>query len=338
MDLFSCLGKEYLITVDYYFDFWELDLLPANPTAASVITKCKINFSRHGIPKKVVSDNGSQFVSEEFANFAKEWEFSHKPTSPYHSRSNAKAEAAVKIVKTMLKKAHRDKKDPWLAILDWRSTPTEQIGTSPVQRLMSRRTCTRLPTADELLNPEVVNGVTQKIEKKRKKAKFYFDRTAEKLPELVIDDHVRLEPLPNDRDRAWKSGTCISKVGPQSYLVDCEGTVRRCNMKFISSTNEKSWCYDLEIPESTSHENEGRERPERPFIEGNTEEGGYLERESRKETAEKPNVEMKNSKVGTETVQKPSQERKASDVASQDSGLKCTRTRVIKPLRRCCEE
>ena len=88
MDLFSCLHKEYLITVDYYSGFSELDLLPANPTAASVITKCKINFSRHGIPKKIVSDNGSQFVSEEFANFAREWEFSHNPTSPYHSRSN----------------------------------------------------------------------------------------------------------------------------------------------------------------------------------------------------------------------------------------------------------
>ena len=88
-----------------------------------------------------------------------------------------------------------------MAILDWRNTPTEQIGTSPVQRLMSRRTRTRLPTADELLNPEAVNGVTQKIEKKRKKAKFYYDRTAKKLPELVIGDHVRLGPHPNDRDR-----------------------------------------------------------------------------------------------------------------------------------------
>ena len=90
----------------------------------------------------------------------------------------------------MLKKAYRDKKGPWLAILDWKNTPTEQIGTSPVQRLMSRRTCTRLPTADELLNPTVVNGMTQKIEKKRKKAKFYHDKTVKKLPELVIGDHV----------------------------------------------------------------------------------------------------------------------------------------------------
>ena len=232
--------------------------------------------------------------------------------------------------------AHRDKKDPWLAILDWKNTPTEQIGISRIQRLMSRRTRTRLPTADELLNPEVVNGVTQKIEKKRKKAKFYYDRTARKLPELVIGDHVRLEPRPNDRDRTWKSGTCISKVSPSSYLVDCEGTVRRRNRKFIRSTNEKSWCDDLEIPESTCHEKEAF--IERPFIEGNTEEGEYPEREREKETVEKPNVEVKRLKMVIETVQKPSQERKASDIAFQDSGLKCTRTRVIKPPRRYCKE
>ena len=41
MDLFSCLGKEYFVTADYYSNFWELDLLPANPTAALVISKCK---------------------------------------------------------------------------------------------------------------------------------------------------------------------------------------------------------------------------------------------------------------------------------------------------------
>ena len=127
-------------------------------------------------------------------------------------------------------------------------------------------------------------------------------------------------------------------MGPRSYLVDCEGTVRRPNRKFIRSTNEKSGYDDLEIPEHTSHENEGIERPERPFIEGNLEEGGYPERERRKETVEKPHVEVKNSKVLLETVHKPSLERKASDIASQDSELKCTRTRVIKPPRRYCEK
>ena len=149
---------------------------------------------------------------------------------------------------------------------------------------------------------------------------------------------MRLEPPLDDHDRTWESGTCISKAGPRSHLVGWRGTVRRCDKKFIRSTNEKSWCDDLEIPESTSHENKGRERPERPFIEGNREVGGYPERERRKEAVKKANVVVKNSKVIIETAQKPSQQRKGSGIASQDSGLKCTKTKVIKPPRRYCEE
>ena len=51
---------------------------------------------------------------------------------------------------------------------------------------MSRRTCSYLPTADELLDPEVITCVPQKIEKRGRKAKFYYDRTAKELPELII--------------------------------------------------------------------------------------------------------------------------------------------------------
>ena len=172
-----------ILTFGNFVYFLQIPLQP-------LLSKVQNQFQQTWYPKSVVSDNGSQFVSEEFANSVREWEFSHKPTSPYHSQSNRIAEAAVKIAKTMLKKAHKDKKDPWLVILNWRNTPTEQIGTNPVQRLMSRRTRACLPTVDGLLNPEVVTGVTQKIKKKRKKAKLYYDRTARQLPEIVIGDYV----------------------------------------------------------------------------------------------------------------------------------------------------
>ena len=42
--------------------------------------------------------------------------------------------------KQLFKKAERDGEDPWLALLDHRNTPTEGLGTSPAQRLISRRT------------------------------------------------------------------------------------------------------------------------------------------------------------------------------------------------------
>ena len=58
--------------------------------------------------------------------------------SPYHSQSNGKVESTVKIVKSMIKKSQRDKRNLWLSILDWHNIPTACMNTSPVQRLFSR--------------------------------------------------------------------------------------------------------------------------------------------------------------------------------------------------------
>ena len=85
---------------------------------------------------------------------AKQWEFYHTTSSPYHHQSNGKAESAVKIAKRLLKKATQDKKDINLTILEWRNTPTEGGPYSPVQKLQSRRTHTLLPTSKQLLDPD----------------------------------------------------------------------------------------------------------------------------------------------------------------------------------------
>ena len=70
-------------------------------------------------------------------------------SSPYHSQSNGKSEAAVKIAKGLLRKP----KDPMKALLEWRNTPTTGLTTSPVQRLMQRRTRATVPQAERLLKP-----------------------------------------------------------------------------------------------------------------------------------------------------------------------------------------
>ena len=54
-------------------------------------------------PQIVQSDGGPQFISAEFEQFATTREFQHSMSSPYHSQSNGKAEAAVKIAKSATK-------------------------------------------------------------------------------------------------------------------------------------------------------------------------------------------------------------------------------------------
>ena len=65
-DLFTINAKDYLVTVDYFSGFFELDCL-STTTSRAVINKLKDHFGVHGSPEKVVSDNGPQFSSEEFA-------------------------------------------------------------------------------------------------------------------------------------------------------------------------------------------------------------------------------------------------------------------------------
>ena len=64
-DLFELEGKAYSVTSDYYSDFFELDHV-RSPSSVCVIRKLKAHFARHGIPKQLLSDNGSQFTSRDF--------------------------------------------------------------------------------------------------------------------------------------------------------------------------------------------------------------------------------------------------------------------------------
>ncbi|KAK3738816.1 hypothetical protein RRG08_040478 [Elysia crispata] len=105
-DLFSFKGRQYLLTVDYYSQFFELDHLPET-TSREVIYKLKHHFSRHGIPDTLISDNGPQFSSAEFKKFARTWSFKHDPISPCNSKANGAAEASVKIAKSTMMKCQR---------------------------------------------------------------------------------------------------------------------------------------------------------------------------------------------------------------------------------------
>ena len=121
-DIFELGSQQFLIMVDYWSSYFEVQELKRS-TSASVIHAFKVQFARHGIPEVLVTDNGTQFSSSEFATFAKTWGFEHITSSPRYPQSNGKAENSVKVCKALLKKARADKQDPLLALLDWRKHP-----------------------------------------------------------------------------------------------------------------------------------------------------------------------------------------------------------------------
>ena len=93
-DIFALQGKDYLCMVDYYSGYFEFDKLEKKD-AKQIIKKLNRHFANHGIPMEFVSDNGPPYNSEEFANFAREYEFELRKSSPTFPQSNGRAENAV---------------------------------------------------------------------------------------------------------------------------------------------------------------------------------------------------------------------------------------------------
>ena len=148
----------------------------------------------------------------------------------------------------LLKKARADKQDPLLALLDWRNTPSEYMGTSPVQRLMGRRTRTLLPTHTKLLEPKVDHQTREKLAKQKAIQKERYDTKSRQLMPLQPDQAIRMK-LPGDTK--WSLGSCVKTLPNRSYEVEVAGRHYRRNRRQLRTTAEIPPSHSLE--EDASH-------------------------------------------------------------------------------------
>ena len=231
-DLFEWHNCMYLITVDLYSGWYEIDLLRDTSTS-TIIKKMKTHFSRFGIPLMVISDSGSQYKSREFKQFARDWSFNHVMSSPHFHSSNGLAEKAVQTAKKLLEKSYRDGTDAHLNLLNWRNTPRDAVLGSPAQRNISCRTRTTLPTTQTLLKPQVLNQQTvqHQLSEKRLQQKKYADKSAKPLPLLHTGDNVCMQT-----PKGYGKPATITRLAnePRSYYVRSEkGTEYRRNRRHL---------------------------------------------------------------------------------------------------------
>ena len=222
-DLFELNGSTYIVLVDYYSRFVEVQKLTST-TSANVIAFLKPMFCRYGIPATLISDNGPQFSSAEMKQFAEAYGFHHITTSPYYPQANGQAERTVRTVKNLLCNA----KDPHMALLSYRATPLEWCGLTPAELLMGRKIRTDLPQPKSSYIPTWthIQNIKELHDKyKSVQEKYYNNRHHVKtLPSLPDNSPIWIQT-----ENTYVPGTVVKQATtPRSYIVSTPtGQIRR---------------------------------------------------------------------------------------------------------------
>ncbi|CAC5393270.1 unnamed protein product [Mytilus coruscus] len=244
MDLFEIKGRPYLVVIDYFSNFTEVDYL-SKTTCGQVITILKKQFARFGIPTTIVSDNGPQFSSDEFRQFTTKWGINHMVSSPNHPQGNEKAESAVKVIKNMIKKTLQDGRDQYEALLELRNTPTQNTGLSPTEIMFGRKTRSMIPSINT--KQKVPNAKATELRSARKQSvKKCYDRRAKNLPPLGSGDSVYFE---HKQGQHWKLGKVKERISERAYIVKSqEGVPYRRNRSHMRPTSVNVQIRDMSPP------------------------------------------------------------------------------------------
>ncbi|KAK1581994.1 hypothetical protein Q3G72_010826 [Acer saccharum] len=91
---------------------------------------------RFGVPREIVTDNGSQFISYDFKNFCDKFGIKLSFSTPQYPQANGQAESTNKTIINTLKKQLEVEKSEWVEKLpeilwSYRTTPRRSTGETP---------------------------------------------------------------------------------------------------------------------------------------------------------------------------------------------------------------
>ena len=204
-------GFFFLIVIDSYSKWLEIFRM-TRISAASTISQLRRLFATFGIPEHVVTDNGTQFMSEEFQDFLQKNHIKHTPTPVGHPASNGMAERYVQYFKHQMKKMDSDpgSLDDKISrmLLAYRSTPHAATNETPSNLLMRRELRTRYSCLRSSMQT--------------RKSADVFDKNVHCSPRFAAGDPVFALNLRSGP--RWVPGVIIDVLN-RSYYVQVEQKV-----------------------------------------------------------------------------------------------------------------
>ena len=242
------LGQQFLIVVDAHSKWPEVIPMASSTTAARTIEALQLLFASYGVPNQLVSDNGPQFVSKEFAEFMAGNAVKHIRVAPYHPASNGLAERFVQTFKKAMSAARKDgaslSQKLCRFLLTYRSTPHATTQVAPCELFLKRNIRTRL----DAIRPNYSGTVCDK----QALQKVLHDRHA-RSREFEIGQKVMAKNFL--QGPPWVAGVISECKGPLTYLVEVEPHVFwRRHVDHIKHRHEAESVTPTENDHSVTHE------------------------------------------------------------------------------------
>ncbi|XP_014677591.1 PREDICTED: uncharacterized protein LOC106817443 [Priapulus caudatus] len=137
-------GNKYILVASDYFTKWTeafaLPTMTALRTADCLVTEL---FARFGVPRRLHSDQGTNFESQLFAAVCEALGIDKTRTTPYHPQSDGQVERFNRTVQDMLGKVVNQQRNDWddhlpFVMAAYRGTVHESTGCSPNLLLFGR--------------------------------------------------------------------------------------------------------------------------------------------------------------------------------------------------------
>ena len=98
-------GKSYILVCTDYLTKWiEAKALPKATEQAIADFRYEDIFTRFGIPREIVADQGTQFTSKLIQFLTEQFKIKHRFSTPYHPQANGQVESTNKVMEAILTK------------------------------------------------------------------------------------------------------------------------------------------------------------------------------------------------------------------------------------------
>ncbi|RDY09178.1 Tf2-11, partial [Mucuna pruriens] len=211
-------GYSYILLAVDYVSRW-VEAVATRTNDAKVV----VDFLKFGVPKVLISDQGSHFCNRAMASLLQKYGVTHRVATTYHPQTNGQVEVFNRKIKKMLQKMTNPSRKDWIRLLEdalWahRTAYRTSLGVSPYRIVFAgERRKFQLQELDELHLEAYENSRIYK----QKVKKFHDQKILRKdfhVGQKVLLFNSRLKLITGKLRSRWDRPFVITNVFPNGAV------------------------------------------------------------------------------------------------------------------------